>query len=145
MLGAIIFIPLLIAVSLYALWRGGKDERIVAITCLGGTVATLVTVSPFTIRYVGFEGGMALVDFAVLAGFVAVALRSRRFWPLWVAGFQLTTTLGHGFKALDTDLLPGAYGAALQFWGYPILAVLAIGTWREHRRLRLVAFHEQAA
>ena len=146
MLGASIFLPLLIAVSLYALWRGGNDERIVAITCLGGTFATLLTVSPITIRYVGFEEGLALVDFAVLAGFVAVALRSRRYWPLWVAGFQLTTTLGHGFKALDSHLVPGAYGAALQFWGYPILVVLAIGTWREHRRrLRGDVYHEQVA
>ena len=33
-----------------------------------------------------------LVDLAVLAGFVTVALRSKRFWPLWVAGLQLTTS-----------------------------------------------------
>lgn len=145
MLGASIFLPLLFAVSVYALWWGGSDERIVAITCLGGTLATVLTVSPAAVRYVGFEQGLALVDFAVLAGFVGVALRSSRFWPLWAAGLQLTTTLGHGFKALDSDLLPGAYGAALQFWGYPILTVLAVGTWRGHRRQRLARFREQAA
>ena len=144
MLGSIIFSAIFFPICLYALWRGGRDERIVAIICLGGVFATMLTVSPLTMRYVGFEEGLALVDLAVLAGFVTVALHSRRFWPLWVAGFQLTTTLGHGFKVLDSDLLPGAYGAALQFWAYPILAVLAIGTWREHHRQRRAAFHEQA-
>ena len=104
MLGAAIFLPLLVAICLYALWRGGTDERIVALTCLGGTVATLLTVSPLTSRYTDIESGLALVDFVVLAGFVGVALRSNRFWPLWVAGLQLTTALGHGFKALDGDL-----------------------------------------
>lgn len=146
MLGALIFIPLLIAVCFYAIWRGGPDERVVALTCLAGTAATLLTVSPLTERYVGLEEGMAWVDFTVLAGFVAVALRSSRFWPLWVAGFQLTTALGHGFKVIDRDLLPGAYGAALQFWAYPILIVLAVGTWREHRRQRRSdSCHEQTA
>ena len=66
----------------------------------------------------------------MLAGFVAVALRSNRFWPLWVAGLQLTTALGHVLKAIDHDLVPRAYGAALQFWSYPILLILAVGTWR---------------
>ena len=25
--------------------------------------------------------------------------------------------------------------AALRFWGYPILIILVVGTWRQHRRL----------
>ncbi len=133
MFGAFIFIPVLAAVILYAFWRGGRDERIVAAICLAGTVATLLFVSPLSLRYKGVEQGMALVDLAVLAGFVAVALQSRRFWPLWVAGLQLTTAFGHGLKIIDSDLLPQAYGAALQFWGYPILVILAFGTWRGHR------------
>ena len=78
---------------------------------------------------------MMLVDLGVLAGFVVVALRSERFWPLWVAGLQLTTSIGHLLKGVDQDLLPRAYGAALQFWSYPILVILAVGTYRSHRRL----------
>jgi len=76
-----------------------------------------------------------IVDLGVLAGFVTVALRSKRFWPLWVAGLQLTTSLGHILKGIDPDLLPRAYGAALQFWSYPILLILAVGTFRTQRRL----------
>ncbi|HET9336906.1 MAG TPA: hypothetical protein VFO12_10940 [Sphingomicrobium sp.] len=136
MLGATIFIPLLIAVCLYAVWRGGADERIVAITCLAGTAATLLAVSPLHQRYSSIEGGLMLVDLAVLAGFITVALRSKRFWPLWVAGLQLTTSIGHILKGVDQDLLPRAYGAALQFWSYPILIILAVGTYRRHQRLR---------
>jgi len=136
MLGASVFIPLLFAVCLYAFWRGGADERIVAGTCVAGTIATLLVISPVTTRYASVEEGMALVDLAVLAGFITVALRSNRFWPLWVAGLQLTTSLGHFLKGVEHDLLPQAYGAALQFWSYPILLILAIGTYRSHRRLQ---------
>ena len=139
MLGASIFIPILFAVCLYALWRGGPDERLVAVTCLAGTAATLLAVSPLHQRYTGVEEGLMLVDLAVLAGFVVVALRSDRFWPLWVAGLQLTTAIGHLLKGVDQELLPRAYGAALQFWSYPILIILAVGAYRHHRRLQQLA------
>jgi hypothetical protein len=134
MLGATVFIPILFAVCAYAWWRGGVDERSVALTCLAGTAATLLVISPLRQRYAGVEEGLLLVDLAVLAGFITVALRSKRFWPLWVAGLQLTTSLGHLLKGIDQGLLPRAYGAALQFWSYPILVILVVGTYRRHRR-----------
>ncbi len=91
----------------------------------------MLVISPLRHRYAGVEEGLLLVDLAVLAGFITVALRSKRFWPLWVAGLQLTTSLGHILKGVDQDLLPQAYGAALQFWSYPILIILAVGTYRQ--------------
>lgn len=135
MLGPFIFAPVLLAVCIYAWLRGGRDERIVAATCFGGTAATMLVISPIHQRYAGVEEGLLLVDLAVLSGFSLVALRSKRFWPLWVAGLQLTTSLGHLLKGVDQDLLPKAYGAALQFWSYPILIILAVGTYRRHQRL----------
>jgi len=99
----------------------------------------MFVISPLRLRYSGVEEGLLFVDLAVLAGFITVALRSKRFWPLWVAGLQLTTSLGHILKGIDQDLVPYAYGAALQFWSYPILIVLAIGTFRTQQRLRRTA------
>lgn len=139
MFGPLIFIPLLAAVCIYAWLRGGRDERIVATTCIAGTAATLLAISPLHQRYAGVEEGLMLVDLAILAGFVLVALRSDRFWPLWVAGLQLTTSIGHLLKGIDQDLLPRAYGAALQFWSYPILLILVVGTYRRHRRVQQAA------
>ena len=136
MFGPLIFGPVLLAVCVYAWLRGGSDERIVAGTCLAGTIATMLAISPLQQRYTGVEQGLMLVDLAVLAGFVIVALRSDRFWPLWVAGLQLTTSIGHLLKGIDEELLPRAYGAALQFWSYPILVILAAGIYRHDRRIQ---------
>jgi len=131
-----LFRTLLIGIVLFALWRGGRDERIVAAVCLIGSIISQLVAAPISERFQNVELGVLVVDLMVLGGFLAVALRSYRFWPLWVAGLQLTTILGHILKGLDTALIPQAYGAALTFWGYPILAVLLIGTWRSHQRSR---------
>lgn len=124
---------LLILICAFALWRGRQDERVVALACIGASVASLLVLSTWTVRYSQVELGLLLVDVATLGVFTAVALRSHRFWPLWVAGLQLTTSMAHILKALDLDLLPYAYGAAARFWSYPILIILFIGAWRSHR------------
>lgn len=131
-----LFRTLLIGIVLFALWRGGRDERLVAALCLIGAITTTFLLAPIHERFEDVELGVFAVDLVLLVGFLAVALRSYRFWPLWVAALQLTTTLGHILKGLDATLIPAAYGAALSFWGYPILIVLLIGTWRTYRRQR---------
>ena len=134
-----IFWALLLVTCGYALWRGRSDERIVAGVCLLATIATRFAISPLSKRYSSLEPGLLVIDALVLAAFVAIALRSPRFWPLWVAGLQLTSSLSHLMKAIDADLLPRAYGAAAALWSYPILLILAVGTWRGQRMLARTA------
>jgi hypothetical protein len=125
---------LLLLVAAYAFVRGSRDERLVGIVLVVGVIATTLGLSPVANRFSGLEVPVMLVDIAVFAGFLWVALRSDRFWPLWIAGLQLTTIIGHLLKSVDPQLFARAYGAALSFWGYPILLILAIGTWRGTRR-----------
>ncbi len=127
---------LLAIVVLYAFLRGGRDERYVGIICIAGWVGTYLVLSPLKGRYESVEMPVMAVDLAVLGGFLVVALRSQRFWPLWVAGLQLTTIMGHFLKGIDSHLLPRAYAVALGFWGYPIVVILAVGVWRSQRRAR---------
>lgn len=136
MLGAPIYLTILILSCGYALWRGDRDARIIAITCCLATLATHFAIAPLRERYASVEEGLILVDGLTLLVFVLVALRSPRFWPLWVAGLQLTAAIAHLLKAFHLELLPQAYGAALAFWSYPILIILAVGAYRSHRRAR---------
>lgn len=129
-----LFRTLLVLVALYAFLRGSRDERIVGAILVVGVFATHLAWSPLSQRFGGLETGVMAVDVIVFVGFLWVALRSVRFWPLWIAALQLTTLLGHVLKAIESDLFSRAYGAALMFWGYPILLILAIGTWRGQRR-----------
>ena len=129
-----IFRILLAIVALYVLFQGRRDERYVGIILVLGVIATHFAISPLSSRFAGVETHVMAVDIPVFGGFLWVALRSERFWPLWIAGLQLTTILGHVLKAVDAQLFSRAYGAALVFWSYPIVLILAIGTWRSHRR-----------
>ena len=125
---------ILALVSGYAFLRGRLDERLAATVCIIATVITWLFNSPLNQRFSGVEPGVFAADVLALVGFTAVALRSDRFWPLWVAGLQLTTTLAHVLKAINLELLPLAYAAAARFWVYPIFLIIVIGTWRSHHR-----------
>ena len=127
---------LLAIVALYALLRGQRDERHMCAILVIGVIATHLVISPVRERFSGVETPVMIVDLIVFGGFLWVALRSERFWPLWIAGLQLTTILGHILKLVDTGLFSRAYGAALVFWSYPIVLILAVGTWRSHRRFQ---------
>jgi len=124
---------LLFLVSLYAFVRGRLDERIAAGTCILATFATNIVYTPSG-SYAGVETGVLLVDLGALAAFTFLALRSDRFWPLWVAGLQLATAGAHAVKAVELDLMPQAYAAAARFWVYPIFLIIAAGTFRGARR-----------
>jgi len=136
MLSPYIYHVLLIVVCAYAFLAGRSDERLAAAICLIATIATRLVLSPMTSRYSQVEAGVFLVDLAVLIGFTTIALRSDRFWPLWLAGLQLTTILAHLFKAIQLELIPQVYAVAARFWVYPIFLIIVIGTWRSHQRSR---------
>jgi hypothetical protein len=134
MLSPLAYWTILLAVSAYAFARGRLDERLAAAICIVATFVTWLFNSPLEVRFSGVEVGVFAADLFALVGFTLVALRSDRFWPLWVAGLQLTTTLSHMLKAIQFDLMPQAYAAAARFWVYPIFLIIVIGTWRSHQR-----------
>lgn len=136
MVRLIFYYLLLFGACGYALWRGKVDARIVGTTFLIGNFATIAMRSHPYGGYSTLESGIFAVDVACFFAFTYAALISDRFWPLWVSGLQLTTMLGHILRVFDSSLLPLAYAAALRFWGYPILIILAVGVWRGRRRLR---------
>lgn len=130
----LIFWGILLLTCGYAVWRGNRYEQLAGAICIGASVLSYLTHAPVHTRYVTVETSDLAVDTAVLFAFVAIALRSDRFWPLWVAGLQLTISMSHFFKAIDVDLMPRAYAAAERFWSYPTLLIIAVGAWRAHHR-----------
>jgi hypothetical protein len=136
MLPPIVFWTLLFVVCATAFVRGRTDERIAAGACAAATLATHFIVGPLKLEYANVEPGLVALDAAMLLTFVVLALRSSRFWPLWVAGLQLTMSMAHLLKAIDAELLPRAYAAAAVFWSYPILFIILVASLRTSRYYR---------
>jgi hypothetical protein len=132
----LLYHALLVGACGYAFIRGNLDARIVGGVFFVGDVATYLLRSPFVTGYSSVEMGVLAVDLLAFGGFTYAALISDRFWPLWVSGLQLTTSMGHVLKAVDSSLLPLAYAAALRFWSYPILIILAVGVWHSRHRAK---------
>ena len=136
MLSPFTYWMLLLAVTACAFVWGKVDERMAAAICIVATIATKLVHTPLSSRFTHVEVGVMIVDLATLVGFTVIALRSERFWPLWVAGLQLTTIIAHIFKVVDLELVPKVYAAASRFWVYPIFLIIVVGTWRSHQRSR---------
>ncbi len=136
MLPPLVFWTLLFVVCACAALRGRSDERIAAGACAVATLLTHFVVGPLKLEYATVEPGLVALDAAMLVTFVFVALRSSRFWPLWVAGLQLTMSMSHLLKAIQIDLMPKAYAAAAVFWSYPILIIILVASLRTSRYYR---------
>ena len=130
----LIYRALMFGVCGYAIVRGKTDARLVGLAFLIGDLATLALRTRFAGSYQSVEVNVLILDIIAFLAFTYAALISERFWPLWIAGLQLTASFGHLFKAIDANLLPLAYAAALRFWSWPILIILGVGTWRSQRR-----------
>ena len=114
-----------------ALWKGGRDERLVSATLLLNIAISLFLLDA---SWPHVQIGMFAVDVLSLAVFVGVALRSESFWPLCVSAFQLLGVMTHVAKMVDPALEQWAYITAGIIWTYLLMAALAVGTWNAWRR-----------
>jgi hypothetical protein len=135
MLLVYVSIALQLAASAYALVRGGAPERIVAVLMLVAYATSVLVQSQFPVRFHGVELGIFIVDCAMLAALLAVALRAERFWPIWMTGLQAVAVAAHLAKMVNPLVIPWAYAAMLAFWSHPMMLLLILGTWRHRRRM----------
>ena len=130
------FVALLAAVCVYSWWAGGAPEKIGAAIFAAGSALTHVMVAAPPLRFRSVEHGILVVDVATFLLFLALAICARRFWTLWVTGLLGVAIVGHLAKLLSPEVIPWAYHVVLAIWSYPILAILAIGTWQHRRRVK---------
>jgi hypothetical protein len=116
---------------IYAILRGGRSERWIAISFLIGTGLTELAVSPYAQRWHHVEVRVLVIDLLVFAALFGVALFSRKFWPLWITAMQGVALLAH-FSPLMPLVIPDAYRNAISLWSWPMMALLALATRQHH-------------
>ena len=130
-----IFDAILLLCCVYALWRGGAPERIASITFLAADALSVAVVSA-GIRFRHEEYGVFVIDLLMLLALSKLAFQSRRWWPLVLAGLQLDGVLVHLMHFTAPQTVPIAYLNATALWSYPMVLILAAGTWRHQSRLK---------
>jgi hypothetical protein len=132
----ILFLTLLIGSVTYALLRGGKPERAAAIVFLlmaiGDPFVHEFTPPTYTI----LDPGHFVIDLLAWCALLAIALRAKRFWPLWISSLQTISLIAHVTKLLDYSIHPTVYAIMQVSSSYPLLIILVIGTLNHQRRLR---------
>jgi len=129
------FLTLLVLCTLYALWAGGAPERIGAAVYAASVAATFLILTQHEPRWLNLEVGAFIVDAVTFVLFILLALRADRFWPLWVSALLGIALLGHLARIVMPDTFWRAYAFVLAFWSYPILALMALGTFLHRRRV----------
>ena len=131
------FVIFILLTVTYALARGGGPERTTAIAFIGGAIGSL------SVGFVHMPGEfrsvpvrLLFVDALLLLGLCLIAMRANRWWPIPVAGCQLVAVLVHAGKLLDSAMIPSGYAFLVKIMSWPMVALLAYGTWTHRRRLR---------
>lgn len=114
-----------------AAWRGRDVERLAAATYLAAWALTLVAFRADTRET---QWSVMIIDVGLLGVFIVVALRSRRYWPLFSAAFQLLAVATHIARALDSAVSGWAYQTAGIIWGYLVIAAVGYGSWTAPKR-----------
>ena len=128
------FAVLLFGCFFYALARGGWPEKAGAFALVAGSLLTVAVNSPLPQRYASVEVGILIVDVAVLLAFLALALLTDRYWPLWTTALQLLVVLAHLARLVDPGMFRLGYGFILAVWSYIQIVIMVLGTRAYHQR-----------
>ena len=130
------FVGLLVICATYAFAAGGAPERIGAAAYTLSVAATYLVLWSESSEWRTLEFGVFIVDALVFVVFVFLALRASRFWPIWVSELLGLGLLGHVARWAGPTVIPWAYAVVLTIWSYPILAIIALGTFKHQQRLK---------
>jgi hypothetical protein len=129
----------LTAVCLLAAIFGRWEERVAAGAFLMDSALTRLFRDH---SWIGPQWAEFWMDLGFLALLIFIALRTRRFWPLFAAGFQLLTIVTHTARMLDPKVNGWTYATAVIIWSYMIMYAILFGvwgSWKARRQLKAVA------
>jgi hypothetical protein len=116
----------------YALWRGGGPERLASSALLLDWYAAPLMENHGDLQHA--QMAVFAMDGVVTLVLLLIALRTDRFWPLWVTAFQILELLMHLAMLIDHKVYGRAYFIGIEISSYLMLIALAIGTYLETPR-----------
>lgn len=122
----------MLAVCGWAIWRGGKPERLAGAAMVIAWIGTSFVLDR---RFDQPQWATLGVDLALLVALLGVSLVFRRKWAFAAAGFHLLGVATHLAMAIDPKIQAAPYIVALGIWSCATVASLAMGMiMLEHAR-----------
>ncbi len=128
-----------------AFWKGDREQQLAAFSVV---LSALVTLELRDQTWSGVQWGAFAADIGFLAVLIAIALRTRRYWPFPAASFQLLCVSTHLARIVDPTVPAWAYATAQVIFTHWALYALGFGTfntWRRRRQLAKAGVPEAAA
>lgn len=126
----------------YALRNGGWLAAWAFILFLGAMAGTSFSAPASSAKdlWVGVNWPLFVTDTVYFIGLLFLMLFSRRYWPIWAAGFQLACVLSHVPSMLDPGINPRLYRMLESVWMLPMLVTMVAGImqdrWHDRREAR---------
>lgn len=131
------FYAVLIGSSLFAWIKGGWPERAGAALIVLMVLIRAVTLPFVSAKYQTIDVQAVFQDLISLVGFVAIAIRARRFWPICAAALQLLTLGAHFARQVLPQIDLWTYALMKTGPTFLVLLTLVGGTMCFCRRKRL--------
>lgn len=112
-------------------WKGEKEEKSITIAVV---IASII--SPFmqTSQTSELQFGLLAIDLFFLLFSIYVTLNSKKMWPIFVSGIQLSALMIHIAPAVNSSVSGKVYGNVGALWSYIILISLIWGSLVETRK-----------
>jgi len=119
-----IYLTLLIFSAGSALLFGTRGEKWIGATVLTGNLLTIAVERVLGASFGSVFVGYLLLDAALAAVLIAVAVKHPSWVTICVSAFQVNGTLGHLVKLLAADTIPFSYAFLLKVWAWPMVLTL---------------------
>ncbi len=114
----ILFWLMTLSACSYAAILGGWEGKWTTALILSATAGTFVSETVVRLAWHSTNSLVFLVDVALFVGMYLVAVKSRRWWPLWVAAFQLNSIAAHLATVLSPTFSAAVYNGFEGIWAF---------------------------
>lgn len=130
------FLALFVFSVIFVALCGTRWERLGIGVVFIGSLATLAVAVIEAQDWTATVYSVLFVDLTGLLAFGYIALRSDRFWPLWVTGMQLAQLTTHMAKMASPSIVPKAYENGLAVWSWLQILVIVLATWHLRQKVQ---------
>lgn len=119
-----IYLLLLLSSVILIFWKGKWEERLVLAALTIGSLLTPLLHAQTERDWLTPDIALFVNELCVTIVILFVAYRSRSFWPIPIAAFQMLALLTPFAALMGQDLVSYAVGMMQGMWAYPQLLIM---------------------